>query len=168
MEQIHHHTRPKIRQAIIQVSSQKVEYCILVFLGLVIRRAMFGYFGKYGQTFEFSMFFSHLTRRSFHQTWKNIVLQDFKSFLKGFDWKDDCLKINVFALFDNYKYAINYGQSSYQSQRMSTVYITAFLRKRPELLTCFLFVDIFGVVISFNVVFQNFPLIINKYLITTF
>ena len=95
-------------------------------------------------------------------------LQGFKSFLKGFDWKDDCLKINVFALFDNYKYAINYGQSSYQSQRMSTVYITAFLRKRPELLTCFLFIDIFGVVISFNVVFQNFPLIINKYLITTF
>ena len=113
MEQIHHHTRPKIRQAIIQVSSQKVEYCSLVFLGLVIRRAMFGYFGKYGQTFEFSMFFSHLTRHSFHLTWKNIVLQDFKSFLKGFDWKDDCLKINVFALFDNYKYAINYGQSSY-------------------------------------------------------
>ena len=134
MEQIHHHTRPKIRQEIIQVSSQKVEYCILVFLGLVIRRAMFGYFGKYGQTFEFSMFFSHLTRHSFHLTWENIVLQDLKSFLKGFDWKDDCLKINVFALFDNYKYAINYGQSSYQSQRMSTVYITAFLRKRPELL----------------------------------
>ena len=26
---------------------------------------------------------------------------------------------------------------------------------------CFLFIDIFGVVISFNVVFQNFPLIIN-------
>ena len=53
-------------------------------------------------------------------------------------------------------------------QRMSTVYITSFLRKRQELLTCFLFIDIFGVVISFNVVFQNFPLIINKYLITTF
>ena len=69
----------------------------------------------------------------------------------------------MFALFDNYKYAINYGPSSCQFQRMSTVYITAFLRKRPELLTCFLFIDIFGVVISFNVVFQNFPLIINNY-----
>lgn len=32
-----------------------------------------------------------------------------------------------------------------------------FYRERPELLTCFLFIDIFGIVISFNVVFQNFP-----------
>ena len=31
MEQIHHNTRPKMRQAIIQVSSQNVEYGSLVF-----------------------------------------------------------------------------------------------------------------------------------------
>ena len=67
---------------------------------------MFGYFGKYGQTFEFSIFFFSFDKAQFHLTWENIVLQDFKSFLKGFDWKDDCLKINAFALFDNYKYAI--------------------------------------------------------------
>ena len=119
----------------------------------------FGYFGEYGQDF----FSFDQVQLCFQR-----ILQDFELFLKGFDWKDDRLNINVFALFDNYKYTINHGQSSYQFQRMSTVYITAFLRKRSELFTCFLFIDIFGVVISFNVVFQNFPLIINKYLITTF
>lgn len=31
MEWIHHHTRPKMRQAIIQVSTQNVEYCSVIF-----------------------------------------------------------------------------------------------------------------------------------------
>ena len=35
-------------------------------------------------------------------------------------------------------------------------------------LLIFLIFFSFGVVVLFNVVFQNFPLIINKYLITTF
>ena len=56
------------------------------------------------------------------------------------------------------------GAANSPSERLPFT-LQIFLKKRP--VTCFLSIDIFDVIISFNVVFQKLPLIANCYCFQT-
>ena len=58
------------------------------------------------------------------------------------------------------------GAANSSSERLPFT-LQIFLKKRPEQFTCFLSIDIFDVIISFNVVFQKLPLIANCYCFQT-
>ena len=89
--------------------------------------------------------FSHCTRHRFHRIWKNIVFEVRFKTLSCF-WKVLIRKIIV----EYQGVCIMPGQGSWERLPLQ--------KKRPEHFTCFLSID---VIISLNVVFQNFSLVID-------
>ena len=98
------------------------------------------------------LFFVLLTRQSFHRIWKNNVYEESCRTLSCF-WK---VSIMIGKMIVNIPRCLSWlGQPTVlQNVRL---HYRFFLKKRPEQFTCFLSIDIFDVIISFNVVFQIYP-----------